>query len=204
MSFSDFIKSSPQLKSWVHWLLIPRNQARPRLWVSWLINPFIHHKGKSVIIRRRVRLDVLPFNPFSIGDHSIIEDFSTINNGVGPVTIGHHSVIGLSNVIIGPATIGNHVIIAQHVVASGLNHNYTDINKPIKEQSTTTRPILIEDECWIGANVVITSGVTIGKHAVVAAGSVVTKDVPPFSVVAGNPAKLIRQYSPDHQDWIRV
>jgi acetyltransferase-like isoleucine patch superfamily enzyme len=188
----------------VHRLLIPRNEARPRHWVQWFVNPFVHQKGKAVRIRRQVRMDVLPFNKFSIGEHSSIESFSTINNGVGDVSIGHHSLVGISNVIIGPVSIGNHVIMAQHVVVSGLNHNYEDISIPIHQQGTYTRPIRIEDNCWIGANVVITSGVVIGFHSVVAAGSVVTKDVPPYSVVAGNPARLLKQYNAQSQCWEKV
>lgn len=182
-------------------MLIPKNEARPRLWVKWFVNPFMHQKGKSVKIRRRVRLDVLPFNAFSIGDHSGIEDFSTINNGVGPVSIGHNTLVGLSNVIIGPVSIGNHVIMAQHVVVSGLNHSYEDCTIPIRDQGVYTRPIRIEDECWIGANVVITAGVTVGIHSVVAAGSVVTKDVPPYSIVAGSPARVLKQYNRSTQQW---
>src|SRR5688500_3122412 len=100
MAFSDRIKSNPRLKKFFHWLLIPTNQARPRLWVRVILNRFYHQKGKNVIIRSWVRMDVLPFNPFSIGDNSMVEDFTTINNGVGEVRIGNNSLIGLGNVII--------------------------------------------------------------------------------------------------------
>lgn len=93
---------------------------------------------------------------------------------------------------------------AQHIVASGLNHSYEDCTIPIREQGVSTRPIRIEDECWIGANVVVTAGVTVGKHSVVAAGSVVTKDVPPFSVVGGNPARILKMYNPDTGLWEKV
>ncbi len=90
------------------------------------------------------------------------------------------------------------------MVISGLNHNYTNPELPVSRQGVSVKPVVIGDECWIGANVVITSGVTIGKHAVVAAGSVVTKDVPPFSVVAGNPARLVKRYDTGSGTWIRV
>jgi acetyltransferase-like isoleucine patch superfamily enzyme len=124
-----------------------------------------------------------------------------INNGMGDVIIGDRSRVGISSVVIGPVTIGNDVILAQHVVMSGLNHGYEDVTIPIKDQKCTVKPIRIEDECWIGANAVITSGVTIGKHSVVAAGSVVTKDVPPFSIVGGNPAKVLKQYNLQTGQW---
>ena len=204
MSLVQTIKNNPALKKFVHWCLIPSYQARPRLWVRWFVNPFYHSKGKGVTICRRTRMDVLPFQPFSIGDYSTVEDFATINNGVGAVHIGNHSRIGIGNVIIGPVTIGHYVILAQNIVMSGLNHTYTDVSVSIKEQPVTTALITIEDDCWIAANVVITAGVTIGKHSVVAGGSVVTKNVAPFSVVAGNPARVIKQYNLATAAWERV
>ncbi|MBX9852179.1 MAG: acyltransferase, partial [Cytophagaceae bacterium] len=166
----DTIKSDPRLKAFVHYLLIPKNQARPRWWVKNLLNPFIHNRGKDSLIRSRTRMDILPFNKFSLGDNSTIEDFSTINNGMGDVIIGNNVRVGMSNVVIGPVTIGNFVIIAQNVVMSGLNHSYQDVTTPTCLQKCTTSPIIVEDEAWIGANAVITAGVKIGKHAVVAGG----------------------------------
>jgi acetyltransferase-like isoleucine patch superfamily enzyme len=147
---------------------------------------------------------VLPFNKFVLGRKSTIEDFSTINNGVGDVIIGDRSLIGMGNVIIGPVTVGNDVIFAQNVVVSGLNHEYRDINMPIMQQPVTTAQITIGDSCWIAANVVITAGVTIGKHCVVAAGAVVTKNIPDYTVAAGNPAKPIKRYDEATNEWIRV
>lgn len=198
------IKSNPKLKKLALYMLMPKNQARPRLWVKLFINPFKHHKGKGALIRRRVRLDVMPFNYFSIGNNSTIEDFSTINNGVGAIVIGDRVRIGLGNTLIGPITIGNDIMFAQNIVLSGLNHGYEDINLPISEQPVSTKPIVIEDEVWIGANAVITAGVTVGKHSIVAAGSVVVKNVAPYSIVGGNPAKLLKQYNHETKVWERI
>jgi len=183
---------------------MPRNQARPRLWVKMFLNPLKHKKGKGSLIRRNTRMDVLPFNGFSLGINSTIEDYTVVNNGMGDVKIGNGVRVGLSNVIIGPVEIGNNIIIAQHVVMSGLNHGYEDINVPIRLQPCATSKIIIEDDCWIGANAVITAGVKIGKHSIVAAGSVITKNVPPYSIVGGNPAKLLKQYNPNSQSWEKV
>jgi len=204
MSIKDNIKSNPGLKKFIHWMLIPTGEARPRLWVKWFVNPFVHKRGSGSNIKFRTRVDVLPFNKFDLGKKSTIESFSTINNGVGDVIIGDNTLIGMSNVIIGPVNIGNNVIFAQNIVASGLNHEYTDVNVPISQQKILIAPIVIEDDCWIAANSVITSGVTIGKHSVVAGGSVVTKSIPPYSVAAGNPAKVIKQYDFTKQEWVRV
>lgn len=201
MSIIATIKSSPKLKKFVHWCLIPTHQARPRLWVQWFVNPFFHKKGKGTTICRRTRMDVLPFQPFNLGNYSTVEDFATINNGVGAVNIGNNSRIGIGNVIIGPVTIGNNVILAQNIVMSGLNHNYTDIDKPICLQGETVAMITVEDDCWIGANAVLTAGVTIGKHSVVAGGAVVTKDVPPYCVAVGNPARIIKKYNFEAKVW---
>lgn len=149
-------------------------------------------------------MDVLPFQKFNLGDYSTVEDFATINNGVGAVNIGNNSRIGIGNVIIGPVSIGNNVILAQNIVMSGLNHNYTDVSKPIYLQGETVATITIEDDCWIGANAVITAGITIEKHSVVAGGAVVTKDIPPFCVAVGNPARVIKKYNFETKVWEKV
>jgi acetyltransferase-like isoleucine patch superfamily enzyme len=138
-------------------------------------------------------MDTPPYRKFWLGDYSVIESFATINNAVGDVRIGDYTRIGLHNTIIGPVTIGNHVNLAQGITVTALNHNFEDSNKRIDEQGVSTNPVIIEDDIWIGANAVILPGVTIGHHSVVAAGAVVTKDVPPHSLVAGVPAKIIKQ-----------
>lgn len=204
MGLKEKIKSNDRLKQFALWMLMPKNQARPRLWVKLFLNPFKHKKGKGSLVRRRTRMDVLPFNDFSLGVRSTIEDFSTINNGVGPVIIGDRTRIGISNVLIGPVTVGNDVMFAQNVVLSGLNHGYEDIHLSPSKQKVETKPIVIEDEVWIGANAVVTAGITVGKHSIIAAGCVVVKDVPPYSIVGGNPGKLLKQYNPESGKWERV
>lgn len=204
MSLKEKIKASPLLTKLSIWALTPKNQARPRFWVRVFLNPIIHKKGKGASIRRKTRIDIMPWNKFYLGRDSTIEDFATINNGVGDLIIGDRTRIGLGNTLIGPITIGNDVIFAQNIVLSGLNHGYEDITMSIHDQKVTTAEIRIEDEAWIGANAVVVAGVTIGKHSIVAAGSVVTKDVPPYSIVAGNPAKLIKQYNSKSKKWEKI
>lgn len=204
MGLKEKIKANPKIKKLAIWMLTPKNQARPRLWVKLIVNPFKHKRGKGSLVRRRVRLDVMPYNNFALGKDSTIEDFSTINNGVGDIIIGDRVRIGMSNTLIGPVTVGNDVIFAQNIVASGLNHGYEDISMPITDQQVTTNPIIVEDEAWIGANAVITAGVTIGKHSIVAAGCVVVKDVPPYSIVGGNPGRLLKQYNSETKKWERA
>jgi acetyltransferase-like isoleucine patch superfamily enzyme len=138
-------------------------------------------------------MDTPPYRKFSLGDYSVVESFACINNAVGDVMIGDHTRIGLHNTIIGPVEIGSHVNLAQGITVTALNHNFGDTEKRIDEQGVSTNPVTIEDDVWVGANAVILPGVTIGNHCVVAAGAVVTKDVPPHSLVAGVPAKVIKQ-----------
>ena len=137
-------------------------------------------------------MDTPPYRRFSLGRSSVVESFSCINNAVGDVVIGDHTRVGLHNTIIGPVTIGSHVNLAQGITVTALNHNFGDTEKRIDEQGVSTNPVTIEDDVWIGANAVILPGVTIGNHCVVAAGAVVTKDVPPHSLVAGVPAVVIK------------
>lgn len=204
MSLVDKIKQHPRLKKIAHRLLIPANDHRPRLWVRLLLNPFKHKRGKGSIIRYNSRMDVFPFNEFELGERSVIEDFVTINNGVGNVFIGNDTMIGIGSVVIGPVSIGDHVMLAQHIVISGLNHGYEDVNVPPSKQKEIRKQIVVSDGVWIGANSVITAGVVIGKHSVIGAGSVVTKDIPDFCVAVGNPAKVIKQYSAADQLWKKV
>ena len=204
MSLADTIKSKPVFKKIALWLMIPDGEHRPRLWVKWFVNPFKHKRGKKSIIRSRTRTDVFPYNHFDLGAGSVVEDFSTINNGVGDVFIGDRTIIGIGNVIIGPISIGNDVMFAQHIVASGLNHGYEDVTLPPSVQKVNTAKITIGDDVWVGANTVITAGVTIGKHAVIGGGSVVTKNIPDYCVAVGNPAKVIKKFNFESNTWEKV
>ena len=201
VSLASRIKSNPRLKSLASYLLFQPRRSRPRAWVKWLANPFVHKYGSRSLVRRRARRDLIPFNAFELGADSIIEDYATVSNGMGGIVIGERSLIGIADVLIGPLRIGNDVIIAQNVVFSGMNHGYEDVTKAIRYQKCTAAEIVVEDEVWIGANAVITAGVRIGKHAVVAGGSVVTKDVPSYTIVGGNPARILKSYNPASKQW---
>ena len=185
-------KGNPKMKRLVDWLIMNQVQTRPR-WYVRMLAPLYQHRGRHSVIHCSVRMDTPPYRKFSLGQYSVIESFSCINNAVGDVIIGDHTRIGLHNTIIGPVTIGSHVNLAQGITVTALNHNFADTEKRIDEQGVSTTPVTIGDDIWIGANAVILPGVTIGDHSVVAAGAVVTKDVPPHSLVAGVPAQIIKQ-----------
>ena len=78
------------------------------------------------------------------------------------------------------------------------------LKTPINLQKHSTKKITIKAGSWIGANAVVTAGVTVGKQSVVAAGSVVTKDVPDYTVVGGNPAKALKTYDFELKEWVSV
>lgn len=110
------------------------------------------------------------------------------------IKIGRDSLIGEYSVIRGQGgvSIGDRVYTSPFTQIIAVNHVFDDPNRPFVEQGITAEGIIIEDDVWIGASAVITDGVKIGKGAVVAAGAVVTKDVPPHTVVGGVPAKIIK------------
>ena len=186
------LKNNPKLKEFIDWVIMNQVETRPR-WFIRLLAPLYQYRGKHSVIHRSARMDTPPYRVFSLGDYSVIESFACINNAVGDVIIGDHTRVGLHNTIIGPVDIGSHVNLAQGITVTALNHNFSDANKRIDEQGVSTSPVTIEDDVWIGANAVILPGVTIGEHCVVAAGAIVTKDVPPHSLVAGVPAKVIKK-----------
>ena len=185
------LKNNPKWKKFIDWVIMNQVETRPR-WFVRMLAPIYQHRGKHSVIHRSARMDTPPYRKFSLGDYSVIESFVCINNAVGDVMIGDHTRIGLHNTIIGPVEIGSHVNLAQGITVTALNHNFDDTEKRIDEQGVSTNPVTIKDDVWVGANAVILPGVTIGNHCVVAAGAVVTKDVPPHSLVAGVPAKVIK------------
>lgn len=190
-SLRQGLKQSPKFKRLLDWLIMNQVETRPR-WYVRLLAPLYQHRGRHSVIHHSVRMDTPPYRRFSLGDYSVIESFSCVNNAVGDVVIGHHTRIGLHNTVIGPVTIGNYVNLAQGITVTALNHNFSDTSKRIDQQGVSTTPVTLGDDIWIGANAVILPGVTIGNHSVVAAGAVVTKDVPPYTLVGGVPARIIK------------
>ena len=110
----------------------------------------------------------------------------------GDVELGAHCTVNSYAMISGKVRCGDGVRIASHVSLVGFNHGYDDPDVPIWRQKHESLGIVIEDDVWLGANVVVVDGVTIGRGAVIAAGAVVSKDVPAMAIVGGVPAKVLR------------
>lgn len=130
--------------------------------------------GKEVNLDRGVDVKVHQGSTITIGDRSYI----------GPYTC----ISGYSKI-----AIGKNCLIASHSSIYAHNHDFSDLSKPIRDQGFVAKGITIEDDCWLGSGVKVVDGVTIGKGSVISAGAVVMKDIPPYSVAAGVPAKIIAQ-----------
>lgn len=109
------------------------------------------------------------------------------------IEIGDNSGLGINCRLSGPVKIGRDVMMGPDVIIYTQNHNIERTDIPMNMQGNSERkPVTIGNDVWIGARVIILPGVTVGDGAVLAAGAVVTKDVPPYAIAGGNPAKIIR------------
>jgi acetyltransferase-like isoleucine patch superfamily enzyme len=158
----------------------------------YLYNPEYIHIGERVQIRHGARLEAVciktdgSFYPHvEIGDDSNIEQ-------------GFH--LACAEQII----IGKNVAITEYVGIFDIWHMYEDILIPIKNQPIKTAPVKIGDHSMIGMGAVIQPGVTIGKHCVIGANSVVIRSIPDYSVAVGAPARVVKQFDPVSSKWVKV
>lgn len=130
----------------------------------------------------------------TIGDHTVIYDYAMLHAYGGKIVLGRECSVNPYSILYGHGglTIGNYVRIAAHTVIVAANHNFSSTDVPICKQGLSRKGIVIADDVWIGANVTVTDGIKIGQGSVVAAGSVVTQDVPEYTIVGGVPAKVIK------------
>ena len=155
--------------------------------------------GDGVYLDRGVYLHGLP-SGITIGDntflmhHTMMHVFNFRNVPHAGITVGENCFFGEYNVIRGQGGvhIGNNVYTGPMVQLVAVNHVYNNPDKPIREQGITAKGITIEDDVWLGANVTVVDGVTIGKGCIIGAGAVVTKDIPPYSIAVGTPAHPVK------------
>lgn len=185
--------------------------------IKGLIAKLFIKSGYPILIGRRCRI-VHPSN-INMGHHVWVRD-DVIMVANGKINIGNDFVLGekselwsINNLKIGNGVgigkncylaqlggsieIGNQVLIADNVRIYSLSHKFEDIKTPIIFQGYKEGKIEIEDNVWIGSGVVIFNSVTIGYGSVIGANTVVTKNVPPFTVFVGNPGKIVRRLSND-------
>lgn len=152
------------------------------------VNRGIITLGNSVIIRPSTRV-------YAGNSQSMV----SFGDGT---EIGEHSTISSNNKVV----FGNDVLTGPHVFVADHNHAYENPHVPVSKQGVRCNPtdeVVIGDGSWIGTNVVIVGNVHIGKQCVIGANSVVTKDIPDYSVAAGIPAKVIKKYDFKKEKWVR-
>ncbi len=158
--------------------------------------------GKNVVVERGTILSVDREGEsfIDIGDHSYFYSNCVIKAADGWIKIGNDCSINEFAILFGGGglgggglEIGNDVRIAAHVKIVPMNHIYEDPKTPIRLQKIKAIGIKIEDDVWLGVGSTVLDGVTIGKGSVIGAGAVVTKDIPPYSIAVGVPAKVIKK-----------
>ena len=148
--------------------------------------------GKNVVIQKDCWLNIAFHNPAP--SPMIVIDEGT--------NIGRRCTLSAANRIF----IGKFVLIAPNVFIADTQHEYQKLGIPIMHQGITTHNdrVTIGDETWIGINAVIMGNVAVGKHCVIGANAVVTKDVPDYCVAVGNPAKVVKTFDVKTRQWVKV
>lgn len=162
--------------------------------------------NRQLRVGREATIDPRAFpargGPIHIGANSVVRAGTMLLPSGGWIHIGERTSLNQYIVINGEGgvSIGSDVMIAAFVGMFAANHGFSDPSIPMRQQGMTSKGgIVIEDDVWIGAHCVILDGVRIGHGSVIAAGSVVSKNIEPFSVVAGVPARVIKSRAPTTQ-----
>lgn len=145
-------------------------------------------------------LEMLREGRLTIGPHALFEPGVWLTSDAGRIAIGGGALLNLDVMVaaVERIEIGAHCMLANGCLITDGNHRFDDPQRPVPWQGFSTKgPTILGDNVWLGANVVVTSGVTIGRRSVIGANSVVTESIPPFSVAAGAPAKVLRTVSYD-------
>ena len=141
-------------------------------------------------------LEMLREGRLTIGPHAYFEPGVWLTSDTGRIAIGGGTLLNLNVMVaaVERVEIGEHCMAANGCLITDGNHRFDDPDKPVPWQGFTTKgPTILGDNVWLGANVVVTSGVTIGRRSVIGANSVVTEDVPSFSIAVGAPASVVAE-----------
>lgn len=145
---------------------------------SWTAKRFVKYIGKGVNLQRKTSI------------------------GYG-LSIGDYSSVGMKSVLGETVTIGKYVMMGPEVLIYTRNHSFDDISVPMQKQGyQEERPVEIGDDVWIGARAIILPGVKIGHGAIIGAGAIVTKDVPDYAIVGGNPAKVLKYRTQNEKQMV--
>lgn len=167
--------------------------------------------GRGAVLYRPETLDRNTKNVF-VGDDTTILAASRIQlypvDGKMPrIVFGDRCYVGYHNTFLAAAdiVIGDEVLMASNILISSENHS-TDPESPIPYMNQPLRaaPVRIGDGTWLGERVMVMPGVTVGKRCVIGGGSIVTKDVPDYSIAVGSPARVVKTYDFERHEWVRV
>lgn len=171
----------------------------PRSKLHWVYRQIYHLSNWNRLeFIKRLRGKYFSALMASAGKNLRVSDKVRINDPDN-VTVGDNCYLGTGVELTAWSeriTLGNNVMVAAGVRMITRKHGFNDLERPMKEQGYTQNSITIENDVWIGFNAVILPGVTIGSGSIVGAGAVVTKNVEPFTIIGGVPAKVIRKRSP--------
>jgi acetyltransferase-like isoleucine patch superfamily enzyme len=145
--------------------------------------------GKFCFVSEEAYIDEYPGSSFIFGNRCSFAKGAFLT---GKIRMGDKCSVNYNSSLRGPITMGAGVRIGANVYIAAFNHGFSDIDTPIYRQKCTSKGISIGDDVWIGSNACIVDGVTVGNHCIIAAGCVVVKDVPDYSIVGGNPGRIIR------------
>lgn len=169
---------------------------RINMWIFFHIAqklPESHARGGGKFARY-LRIKTAKKFIIGIGQKSNIEKGAYVTE---LTKIGDRSGVGKNAVLQGKVTIGDDVMMGPECIIYTRNHRFSELDKPMNRQGyTDIEEVIIGNNVWIGGRVIILPGVKVGEGAIIGAGAVVTKDVPPFAVVGGNPAKIIKYRKP--------
>ncbi len=150
-----------------------------------------------------------------IGADVIVGPYCSLAAGVMPghvpdhnpvVTIGDHVLIGRGSGVVGHESIviGDGVFTGHNVYITDANHGYENVDLTIGEQFAPPKPVVVGAGSWLGHGSIVLPGAQVGEHVAVGAGSVVTGELPSYSVAVGNPARVIRRYDTERREWVAV
>jgi len=152
---------------------------------------------RGVIIDGLMRQGVVLGDNVMIGPYSVIVGASVAHLGEG-ISMGANSAVNAYSYLgsSGPITIGKNVIMGQHVCFHPENHNFDRTDIPIARQGTIRQGIVVEDDVWVGSDVVFLDGAHVGHGSVIGAGALVRGTIPPYSIAVGVPARVVRSREP--------
>jgi acetyltransferase-like isoleucine patch superfamily enzyme len=184
-------------------------------WRTWRVKRRWYERNRGLRRRRRIAahaaaggffirnpvegevLEALDSGRLEIGEHTLLEPGCWLTlSPEGRIRIGEGCFLNRETMLAAHELIeiGDHVMFANHCFVGDSDHRYDDPEVPITHQGFEARgPVRIGDNCWFGVGCVVTGGVTIGERCVIGANSVVTRDIPPGTIAAGAPAKVIRE-----------